>query len=80
MVAREWRGHGLGRLLGEHSIIAARELGYRALQYNAVISTNTAAVRLWQSLGFEVIGRVPGGFRHPDLDEADLLIMHRFLS
>src|SRR5205807_838810 len=79
MVARAWRGHHLGRLLGEHSIAAAQELGYRALQYNAVISSNTGAVRLWTSLGFEVIGRVPGGFMHPDLGEADLLILHRFL-
>jgi len=80
MVARAWRGRGLGRMLGEHSIAVARDLGYRALQYNAVISTNLTAVRLWTGLGFEVIGRVPRGFLHPDHGEADLLIMHRFLS
>ena len=79
MVARAWRRRHIGRLLGEHSISAARELGYKALQYNAVISTNTGAVRLWTSLGFQVIGTVPRGFSHPEQGEADLLIMHRFV-
>jgi L-amino acid N-acyltransferase YncA len=77
MVSAAWRGHHIGRLLGQHSIEAARELGFAGIQYNAVVSTNIGAVRLWTSLGFAIVGRVPGGFRHPVVGEADLLIMHR---
>jgi len=55
-------GHGIGRALGEHVVAAARSAGYRGIQFNAVVETNTAAVRLWQKLGFEIIGTVPGAF------------------
>jgi len=55
-------GKGVGRALGEHVIAAARSAGYRGIQFNAVVETNTAAVRLWQSLGFRIIGTVPGAF------------------
>ena len=56
-------GQGVGRALGEHVVAAARAAGYRGIQFNAVVETNTGAVRLWQSLGFRVIGTVPGAFR-----------------
>lgn len=79
MVALGYRDRKIGRRLGEHSLNSARSLGYRALQFNAVISTNTAAIRLWTDLGFSVAGRVPRGFIHDELGEHDLLIMHRFL-
>jgi len=59
---------------------AARADGYRAMQFNAVVATNTRAVELWRSLGFEVIGRVPEGFRHPTRGYVDLLVMHRRLD
>ncbi|HMQ62619.1 MAG TPA: GNAT family N-acetyltransferase [Flavilitoribacter sp.] len=75
MVAPAARGRNVGRLLGEHSIIRARELGYYAMQFNYVVSTNTAAVQLWQKLGFLIIGTVPGGFRHRDLGMVDVYIM-----
>ncbi|MCW4463035.1 GNAT family N-acetyltransferase [Sphingomonas sp. BT-65] len=80
MVAREGRGRGIGRRLGEHVVAWAREAGFRAMQFNAVVSDNHAAVALWQSLGFDIIGTVPEGFRHRDDRFADLLIMYRRLQ
>lgn len=65
-VRADKRGLGLGRAMGEASLPTARQLGYVSMQFNIVVSTNQAAVRLWQSLGFRIIGTVPGGFRLPD--------------
>ena len=65
MVASEARGRGVGRALGEHVVQWHRERGYRGIQFNAVVETNTAAVRLWESLGFVIVGTVPGAFRSP---------------
>ena len=79
MVASSARGRGVGRALGEHSLDRARALGFRAMQFNAVVATNTAAVALWRSLGFEVVGTVPGAFNHSRLGYVDLLVMHRFI-
>ncbi len=62
MVDAGARGRGVGRRLAEHTIQWHREQGYRGIQFNAVVETNTAAVRLWQQLGFEIIGTVPGAF------------------
>lgn len=77
MVAPHARGRGVGRLLADHCLARARDSGYLAMQFNAVVATNTAAVALWNSLGFTTIGVVPDGFRHPDLGLVDLLVMHR---
>ncbi|MCW2866187.1 MAG: family acetyltransferase [Marmoricola sp.] len=74
------RGRGVGRALGEHVVAWHRAQGFRAIQFNAVVSTNTAAVRLWRSLGFEVVGTVPGAFALPDGEYADLLVMHLDLT
>lgn len=79
MVHPEARGRGLGRLLGEHSLEVARALGFQAMQFNFVVSTNTPAVNLWQSLGFTIIGTIPRGFQHPSLGLVDAFIMHRWL-
>jgi L-amino acid N-acyltransferase YncA len=79
LVSVDARGHGVGKQLGEHSIAEARRLGFTAIQFNAVVSTNAAAVKLWKKLGFESIGVVPGGFRRADGHFVDLLIMHRFI-
>jgi L-amino acid N-acyltransferase YncA len=79
MVAGEARGKGVGRALGEYAIAWAREQGYAAMQFNAVVETNHAAVRLWQALGFEVIGTVPEAFEHPALGRVGLHIMYRRL-
>jgi L-amino acid N-acyltransferase YncA len=72
-------GGGVGAAMGEHSLAEARAAGYRAMQFNAVVSTNVRAVALWRRLGFAVIGTVPEGFRHQRLGYVDLLIMHRRL-
>ena len=60
MVAPEARGRGVGRALAEYVVQWHRDQGYRGIQFNAVVETNVAAVRLWQDLGFEIIGTVPG--------------------
>jgi L-amino acid N-acyltransferase YncA len=62
MVSSAARGRGVGRSLGEYVVQWHREQGYRGIQFNAVVETNTAAVRLWQQLGFEIVGTVPGAF------------------
>jgi len=79
MVAPDARGQGLGLALGQHSLVAARERGHTAMQFNQVLSTNLPAVALWQKLGFEIIGTVPGGFNHAVLGPVDTYLMHRFL-
>jgi GNAT superfamily N-acetyltransferase len=73
-------GQGVGRLLGEHVLAAARAAGFRAMQFNAVVETNTAAVRLWRRLGFEVLATVPKAFDHPRHGLVGLHIMHRRLD
>lgn len=79
-VASAARGRGVGRLMGERSIDEARRLGFRSMQFNAVVASNSAAIHLWRSLGFEVIGTVPGGFRRRDDSYVDLHIMFRRLD
>jgi len=79
MVAPDQSGRGVGRALGEHVIGWARERGFRAIQFNAVVETNRGAVALWRSLGFDVIGTVPEAFHHPKHGYVGLLIMHRFV-
>jgi GNAT superfamily N-acetyltransferase len=79
MVDPDRGGQGIGRALGEHVITWARESGFRAIQFNAVVETNRAAVALWRSLGFEVLATVPEAFEHPRHGFVGLLIMHRFL-
>lgn len=72
-------GRGVGRALAEHVLAAARERGFRAMQFNAVVESNTGAVALWQSLGFRVLTTVPEAFDHPRDGLVGLHIMHRFL-
>jgi L-amino acid N-acyltransferase YncA len=79
VVAQRARGEGVGRAMGERSIEIARGLGYDAMQFNIVISSNVAALRLWQSLGFRIVGTVPEGFARPDGQRVDFHIMHRML-
>lgn len=80
MVCPTARGQGVGQTMGEHCLNEARRLGYRAMQFNFVVSTNDAAVRLWQKLGFEIVGRLPGAFRHRQQGFVDALVMYRFLT
>jgi len=72
-------GRGVARAMCQHSLEYARGLGYRAMQYNFVVSTNGRAVALWQAFGFEIVGRLPGAFEHPSLGFADALVMLRRL-
>ncbi|WP_244963114.1 GNAT family N-acetyltransferase [Nocardioides dongkuii] len=76
LVAPQARGRGVGRALGEHVVAWHREQGYRGIQFNAVVETNTAAVRLWESLGFVVVGTVPGAFRSRAHGFVGLHVMH----
>jgi L-amino acid N-acyltransferase YncA len=79
MVAGEARGRGVGRALGEYALAWARAQGYAAMQFNAVVESNHAAVRLWQALGFRIVGTVPEAFEHPTLGRVGLHVMHRRL-
>jgi L-amino acid N-acyltransferase YncA len=79
MVAPAARGRGVGRALGRYAVGWARAAGYRAMQFNAVVETNTAAVALWRSLGFAVVGTVPEAFRHPEHGYVGLHVMHQRL-
>jgi L-amino acid N-acyltransferase YncA len=79
MVDRARAGRGTGRALGEEVIEWARRSGFRAIQFNAVVETNERAVRLWRSLGFEVVGTAPEAFEHPEHGYVGLLTMHRFV-
>jgi L-amino acid N-acyltransferase YncA len=76
MVAPEARGRGVGRAMAEDVVRWHREQGYRGIQFNAVVETNVAAVRLWQALGFEIIGTVPGAFRSATQGEVGLHVMY----
>ena len=77
MVSASASGRGVARAMCAHSLEHARSLGYRAMQFNFVVSTNERAVRLWQAMGFAIVGRLPGGFDHPHLGFVDALIMYR---
>ena len=79
MVSSAARGQGAGRALGEWVVAWAREQGYAAMQFNAVVETNTTAVRLWRDLGFEVVGTVPEAFDSAAHGRVGLHVMHRFL-
>lgn len=79
MVDPDAAGQGVGRALGEEALVWARASGFRAMQFNAVVETNTRAVALWRSLGFEVVGTVPEAFRHPTEGYVGLHVMYRRL-
>jgi GNAT superfamily N-acetyltransferase len=76
MVVDAARGRGVGRRLGEYVVQWHRDQGYRGIQFNAVVETNEAAVRLWQKLGFVIVGTVPGAFRSPTHGYVGLHVMY----
>ncbi|MFG2139440.1 GNAT family N-acetyltransferase [Streptomyces sp. NPDC048650] len=80
MVDPRHGGRGVGRALGEHVLAWARAEGYRGIQFNSVVETNTAAVALWKSLGFTVMTTIPGGFRHPTKGYVGFHIMYQQLT
>jgi len=79
MVAPDHQGRGIGRPFAEWVLERARDLGYTAMQFNSVVSTNTGAVALWESLGFEIVGTVPDAFRHATRGLTPVHVMHRRL-
>lgn len=79
MVSSQARGKGLATSMCEHSQKVAIDLGYLAMQFNFVASSNEGAVRLWAKLGFETVGRLPKAFKHPKLGYVDALVMYKWL-
>jgi ribosomal protein S18 acetylase RimI-like enzyme len=79
ITAVDARGRGVARSMCQHSLDRARQRGFSAMQFNFVISTNERAVRLWQSCGFAIVGRLPGAFAHPIHGFVDALVMYRTL-
>ena len=73
------QGKGVARAMLDHALNRARERGFRAMQFNFVIASNTRAVALWESNGFEIVGRLPLVFDHPNVGFVDALVMHRML-
>ena len=80
MVAPSAQGHGIGRAMAEHCLLEAERLGFRAMQFNFVVSTNETALRLWKDLGFRIVGRLPGAFRHAQEGFVDVYVMYRRLN
>lgn len=80
MVASSARGRGVATAMCEHSQKVAVALGYQAMQFNFVASTNEGAVRLWTKLGFAIVGRLPKAFNHPDQGHVDALVMYKWLG
>lgn len=80
MVSPTAQGGGVGRLLGEHSLLEARRQGFLAMQFNYVVSTNVSAVRLWKKLGFSIVGTLPKAFRHRRLGYVDAYVMYQLLQ
>jgi len=72
-------GRGVARAMCEHSLQRARERGFRAMQFNFVVSTNVRAIRLWETMGFQIVGTLPGAFHHPALGYVDAFVMYRNL-
>ena len=79
MVAPAANGRGVARAMCAHSLAQARERGFTAMQFNFVIASNVRAVHLWQRLGFEIVGTLPGAFRHPRVGAVDAFVMYRSL-
>ena len=79
MVALEAEGEGLGTMMCLHSQNIAKELGYKAMQFNLVLVSNKKAFSLWTKLGFDTVGIIPKAFDHPKFGYVDALVMHKFL-
>ncbi len=80
MVASAARGRGVGRAMAEHCLAEAHRLGFRAMQFNFVVSTNESAIRLWKQLEFKIVGTLPKAFRHPKKGDVDVYVMFRSLE
>ena len=80
MIDPAYQGKGAGKAMGLHSLKEARQAGYLAMQFNFVVTTNHAAVALWEQLGFSIVGTLPKAFKHQTLGYVDVYVMHRFLD
>ncbi len=80
MVSPAARGRGTAKAMCRHAFNQAQTLGYRAMQFNFVISTNTAAIALWEKCGFKIVGRLPKAFDHPTRGYVDALVMYKKLT
>lgn len=79
LVAAAARGQGVATAMGRHSLEEAVRLGYRAMQFNLVVASNAASRRVWDKLGFDVVGTLPGAFRHATLGYVDACVMYKVL-
>ena len=79
MVSADARGRGVATIMGEHSLGEARRLGFRAMQFNLVVKTNAASVHVWQKLGFDIVGELPGAFLHAKAGYVDAYVMYKVL-
>ena len=79
MVSEKAGGQGVGQALCAHALVAAKAAGFQSMQFNFVVASNERAVRLWQRMGFDIVGRVPDAFLHPTHGMRDALVMHRRL-
>jgi RimJ/RimL family protein N-acetyltransferase len=79
MTAARASGRGVATAMCEHSLKAARSQGFRAMQFNFVVTSNQAAIHIWKKLGFAIAGRLPEAFLHPVLGYVDALVMYRAL-
>ncbi len=79
MTAPAARGQGIARIMAQDALARARAAGYRAMQFNFVVATNTGAIGLWESLGFRTLCRLPQAFDHPQAGRVDALTMFREL-
>ena len=80
VVSETTRGKGVASLMCEHSQLNAIELGFLAMQFNFVVSTNSGAIRLWKKLGYEIVGTLPRAFRHPQTGFVDAYVMYKWLA
>ena len=80
MVRSDLQGSGIGRRMAEHCLSEAQRADFRAMQFNFVVSTNTAAIHLWKQLGFKIVGTLPEAFHHREKGYADVYVMYRSLS
>lgn len=80
MVHPQWQGKGIGSQMVQHSLDEAKRLGFKAMQFNLVVATNTRAVKLYERFGFKIVGTLPKVFNHLQLGYVDAYVMHRFLE
>lgn len=80
VTAQTAQGQGVARAMVRDALARARAMGFRAMQFNCVVSTNTRAVALWQAHGFEIVGRLPGAFAHPTAGYVDAFVMYQTLK